>query len=220
VQILRFVVLTDFDGTMVTIDTAEYLLDKFANKNWRIIVEQLERGEVTFEESLEREFAMLKVPEKTMLDALDPATYFRPNFDKLIEYCNEQRFPLVVVSGGLVFSIRHFLEQKGWINKVEIYAPKSTCTDDGIILSFPRRFEPSSNNFKDDLVMYRKKHGESVVYIGNGLGDYPAAKVADLAFAIKGSRLAEMCKSSGVAFKEITDFQEVVDILRDSVSCL
>ena len=75
---------------------------------------------------------MLKVPEKTMLDALEPATHFRPNFDKLIEYCKEQRFPLVVVSGGLGFSIRHFLEQKGWLNKVEIYAPKSTCTNNGI----------------------------------------------------------------------------------------
>ena len=88
---------------MVTIDTAEYLLDKFANKSWRIIDEQLEKGEVTFEESLEREFAMLNAPEKTMLDALEPATRFRPNFDKLIEYCKEQRIPLVVVSGGLEF---------------------------------------------------------------------------------------------------------------------
>ncbi len=205
---------------MVTIDTAEYLLDKFANKNWRIIDQQLEKGEVTFEESLEREFAMLKVPEETMLDALVPATHFRPNFDKLIEYCREQRFPLVVVSGGLEFSIRHFLEQKGWLNKVEIYAPKSACTDNGVTLSFPRRLEPASTNFKDDLVTYHRKQGERVVYIGNGLGDYPAARAADLAFAIKGSRLAEMCKRGSVACKEITDFQEVVESLRDSVSRL
>lgn len=203
---------------MVTIDTAEFLLDKFANENWRNIDEQLEKGEVTFEESLEREFALLKVPEKTMLDALEPATRFRPNFDKLIEYCKEQRFPLVVVSGGLEFSIKHFLEEKGWLNKVEIYAPKSTCTDNGITLYFPRRFKSTSTNFKDDLVTYHRNQGEKVVYIGNGLGDYPAARAADLAFAIKGSRLAEMCKRGGVACKEITDFQEVVESLRDSVS--
>jgi len=203
---------------MVTIDTAEYLLDKFANVNWRIIDEQLEKGEVTFEESLEREFAMLKAPEKTLLDALEPATRFRPNFDKLIEYCKEQRIPLVVVSGGLGFSIRHFLEQKGWLNKVKIYAPESTCTDNGITLSFPRRFEPTSTNFKDDLVTYYRKQGEKVVYIGNGLGDYPAARAADLSFVIKGSRLAEMCKRGGVACKEITDFQEVVESLRDLLS--
>ena len=203
---------------MVTIDTAEYLLDKFADNNWRFIVEQLENGELTFEESLKREFEMLKIPEKTMLDALEPATRFRPNFDKLIQYCDEHRFPLVVVSGGLDFSIRHFLEQKGWLNKVEIYGPKSNCTGNGITLSFPRRFEPTSTNFKDDLVTHYKKQGERVIYIGNGLGDYPATRAADLAFAIKGSRLAELCKSAGVTFGEITDFQEVVESLRDSIS--
>ncbi len=65
--------------------------------------------------------------------------------------------------------------------------------------------------------MYYRKQGKRVVYIGNGLGDYPAARAADLSFAIKGSRLAELCKSGGVACMEITDFQEVVESLRDSV---
>jgi 2-hydroxy-3-keto-5-methylthiopentenyl-1-phosphate phosphatase len=204
---------------MVTIDTAEYLLDKFADKNWRIIDEQLENGEVTFEESLEREFAMLKVPEETMLDVLEPATRFRPNFNSLIDYCNKEGFPLVVVSGGLDFSIRHFLKQKGWLDKVEIYAPKSECTDNGILLSFPKRFEAASANFKDDLVTYYRKQGESVVYIGNGLGDYPPARAANLSFAIRGSRLADLCKSGGVECVEITDFQEVVDSLRSIVRC-
>jgi 2-hydroxy-3-keto-5-methylthiopentenyl-1-phosphate phosphatase len=204
---------------MVTIDTAEYLLDKFADKNWRIIDAQLENGEVTFEESLEREFAMLKIPEETMLDVLEPATRFRPNFNSLIDYCNREGFPLVVVSGGLDFSIRHFLKQKGWLDKVEIYAPKSRCTDNGILLSFPKRFEPASANFKDDLVTHYRKQGESVVYIGNGLGDYPPARAANLSFAIRGSRLADLCKSGGVECVEITDFQEVVDSLRSIARC-
>jgi 2,3-diketo-5-methylthio-1-phosphopentane phosphatase len=211
------VVLTDFDGTMVTIDTAEFVLDKFADKKWRVIDEQLERGEVTFEESLKREFAMLKVPEETMLEALGPATRFRPNFDKLIEYCRDQHFPLVVVSGGLDFSIRHFLGLKGWLNSVEIFAPKATCTEGGVTLSFPERLDQMSVNFKDDLVRYHRKCGRKVVYIGNGLGDFPAAKVADLPFAIKGSRLAELCRSGGVACREITDFQEAVESIRDWV---
>jgi 2-hydroxy-3-keto-5-methylthiopentenyl-1-phosphate phosphatase len=210
-------VLTDFDGTMVTIDTAEFVLDRFADKDWRIIDEQLERGEITFEESLEREFAMLKVPERTMLDALQPATRFRPNFDKLIEYCGGQRFPLIVVSGGLDFSIRHFLGQKGWLNSVEIYGPKTDQTENGIMLTFPKRFDEMSTNFKDDLVRHYRKEGKKVAYIGNGLGDYPAVRIADLPFAIRGSRLAALSRSSGVACREITDFQEVVESIRDSV---
>jgi 2,3-diketo-5-methylthio-1-phosphopentane phosphatase len=208
---MECVVLTDFDGTMVTIDTAQYVLDKFADRSWRIIDEQVERGELTFEESLAREFAMLKVPESMMLSALDPVTHFRPNFDKLVQYCKELGFPITVVSGGLDFSIRHFLEQKSWLGSLEIYCPKAQRTENGIIISFPNRFDQNSTNFKDDLVRYHKDKGKKVVYVGNGSGDYPAAKIADLPLAIKGSRLAQLCRKGHVACTEITDFQEVVE---------
>ncbi len=215
---MECVVVSDFDGTMVTIDTAEFLLDHFADRKWRVIDEQLERGEVTFEESLEREFAMLKIPEKTILQALEPVTRFRPNFDKLIEYCREQDYRLVVASGGLDFAIKHFLELKGWLNSVEIFAPKATCTGSGVTISFPKRLDRTSINLKDDLVRFLRGQGKKAIYIGNGVGDYPAAKVADLPFAIQNSRLAKLCRSGGVACKEITDFQEAVKSIRDWVS--
>jgi 2-hydroxy-3-keto-5-methylthiopentenyl-1-phosphate phosphatase len=200
---------------LVTIDTAEYLLDKFGDKNWRLIDEQLVRGEVTFEESLVKEFLMLKVSEKVMLKALNPITRFRPNFEKLIEYCKQQGFPLIVVSGGLDFSIRHFLGQKGWLNSVQIFAPKAKCTKHGVVLSFPKRFDQTSTNFKEDLVKHYKNQGKKVVYIGNGWGDYSAAKAADWRMAIDGSQLCQMCKSSELVCERITDFQQAVDSIRN-----
>jgi 2-hydroxy-3-keto-5-methylthiopentenyl-1-phosphate phosphatase len=217
VEPMSFVVLCDFDGTIVTIDTAEYVLDKFVKEDWRAIDVQLERGEITFEESLEREFAMLKVPEKAMLEALEPVTYFRPNFEMMVRYCKENHFPLIVVSGGLEFSLRHFLGLRGWLGDLEIYGPKAQCTGDGVSVTFPDLFDQASTNFKDDLVKYYRNQGQKVVYVGNGFGDFPAAKIADLAFAIEGSRLAELCKMGGISFREITDFQDVVDSIRDNV---
>ena len=214
---MEYVVLTDFDGTMVTIDTAQFLLEKFAPENWRTIEEQFERGEMTFEESMAGELALLKVSELEMLNALEPATHFRPNFHKMVEYCTRQQFQLVVISGGIDFCIRHFLALKGWSN-LEIYAPKAKHTLDGIELSFPDRLEKMSTNMKDDFVMYQMKRGKKVVYIGNGVSDYPAARIADLPFAIKGSKLAQLCRNSGVPCGEITDFQQVVDSTEDWLS--
>lgn len=215
---MSFAVLCDFDGTIVTIDTAEYVLDKFVKEDWRTIDVQLERGEITFEESLEREFAMLKVTERTMLEALEPVTHFRPNFDMMVQYCKGKHFPLIIVSGGLEFSLRHFLNRNGWIESLEIYGPKAKWTKDGVAVTFPHLFDRGSTNFKDDLAKHYRNQGQKVVYVGNGFGDFPAAKIADLAFAVKGSRLAELCKAGGVACREITDFQEVVDSIRNEVS--
>ncbi|MHA2368192.1 MAG: hypothetical protein ACXADX_05165 [Candidatus Hodarchaeales archaeon] len=41
---MTFVILCDFDGTIVDIDTAEYLLEKFARGNWQQYDVQLEKG--------------------------------------------------------------------------------------------------------------------------------------------------------------------------------
>jgi 2-hydroxy-3-keto-5-methylthiopentenyl-1-phosphate phosphatase len=57
-----------------------------------------------------------------------------------------------------------------------------------------------------------------VIYMGNGLSDYSAVKIADLSFAIKDSKLTELCRNAGVACIEIVDFRQVVDSIKDWVS--
>ena len=49
----------DFDGTIVNTDTAQIALDRFGDPDWMRIDQALERGEVSFEESLRLEFATL-----------------------------------------------------------------------------------------------------------------------------------------------------------------
>ncbi|MHA1992486.1 MAG: hypothetical protein ACW98A_16060 [Candidatus Hodarchaeales archaeon] len=48
---MRKIILCDFDGTIVTHDTAEFILNKFTTENWQIFDELLEKGEMTLEES-------------------------------------------------------------------------------------------------------------------------------------------------------------------------
>jgi HAD superfamily phosphoserine phosphatase-like hydrolase len=207
------VLLCDFDGTIANIDTAEKALDLFADPSWRKIEESFERGEVSFEDSLQREYAMIPASPETILKELDQITVLRPNFGNLVEYCRSNRLPLVVVSGGLDFCIEHFLARDGWLNFITIYAPKTRRVGDGYQVSFPRTVNPSSKDFKEDLVTFRKNKGERVVFVGNGPGDFPAARESHYVFAIKDSKLAKLCRSEGVACKEIDDFQEVVDVV-------
>jgi 2-hydroxy-3-keto-5-methylthiopentenyl-1-phosphate phosphatase len=206
-------VMCDFDETIVNIDTPAYALEHFGHPQWRILEKQFEAGEISFEESLRREFALINAQEQTILQALDKVVVFRPNFDSLVQSCRKKHVPLIVVSGGLDFCIRHFLDREDWLNFVQIYAPESSYASNGYEVVFPKRFGAGGINFKDDLVKHHKRQGDKVFYIGDGLGDVPAAKAADFTFAIKGSKLARACQKENVAHTEITDFLEVINAI-------
>jgi 2-hydroxy-3-keto-5-methylthiopentenyl-1-phosphate phosphatase len=207
----RSVILSDFDNTIVNIDTAAFALNHFADPSWKRIEVRFEAGNISFEDSIREEYAMIDAPENVILNELDKVASLRPHFDELLGYCRKNDLPFTVVSAGLEFSIRHFLNQKSWVKFIEIYAPKAEYTGHGYRVSFPKFFNESSINFKHDLVKYRRKRGSRVIFIGDGLGDIPAAKEADLRFAIKGSKLAEACLKGNAACTEVTDFQEVID---------
>jgi HAD superfamily phosphoserine phosphatase-like hydrolase len=203
----------DFDGTIVNTDTAEIALDRFGDPDWMHIDQALESGEISFEESLRREFATLRAPPEKIIQEVSRVTAIRPNFDRLIDYCRNVRLPLTVVSGGLDFCIRHFLDRDNWLKFVKIYAPTSHFTGSGYTLTFPELFDGEATNFKDGLVRHEKRNGRRVFFVGDGFGDISAAKEATFAFAIRGSRLAEFCQEQHIQHEEIDDFGRVVDAL-------
>jgi len=204
------VVLCDFDGTVVDIDTSVFVLTRFAEEDWRTFDGQLERGKITLGECLRKQFSTVRATKTRILKEIENVPSVRPNFEKLAEFCKTKGIPLMIVSAGLDFVINHFLEQKGWQKLVTVYAPKARITAKGIKFTFPKLLDKASVSFKDDLVRYYKKQGKTTIYIGDGFADFNAAKNADFSFAIEDSKLAELLKNDGIPHKEISDFQEVV----------
>lgn len=56
-----------------------------------------------------------------------------------------------------------------------------------------------------------------MAYIGDGISDYTAVKLADIAFAVRGSPLSGYCSREGISFREFGDFREVVAALKEFV---
>jgi len=209
----NLVVLCDFDGTITTIDTAEWVLSKFAQGNWRQFDKKFKKNEITLEECLNRQFSLVSASKKQILQELNDLVVFRSNFKELAEYCKKNHVPLIVVSAGLDFVIEHFLELNDCLDLVEVCAAKTTFTDNGIKLVFPTLLDTASENIKDDAVRRYKSRNKTVIYIGDGLADCTAAKVADYSFAIEGSKLAKLCAKQGIHCRIITDFQEIIEII-------
>jgi len=213
-NLMNLVVLCDFDGTITTVDTAEWVLARFAQGDWRLFDRQFEKGETTFEECLNSQFSLVKASKKQILHELKDIVVFRSNFKKLAEYCKENHIPLTIVSAGLDFVINYFLELNSCSHLVKVCAAKTSFTSNGIKLVFPTLFDRASDNIKDDAIRRCKSHNRRAIYVGDGLADYGAAKVADYSFAIEGSRLAKLCRGRGVQCRTIIDFQEIIEAIR------
>jgi len=207
------VLFVDFDGTIVNTDTAQIALDHFGDPAWLRIDQAFERGEISFEESLRREFAMLKASPEAIIEEVRGVTALRPNFDRLMDYCRDIRLPVAVVSGGLDFCIRYFLDRGEWLRFMKIYAPTSKFTGNSYTVTFPELSGDGWINFKDGLVRKEKLNGKRVFFVGNGYGDLSAAKQATYVFAINGSRLAELCQEQHINHEDIDDFQQLVAAL-------
>jgi 2-hydroxy-3-keto-5-methylthiopentenyl-1-phosphate phosphatase len=215
---MKLAVLSDFDGTVTLNDTFAHVAEKFAEGDWRAVDDLYVKGEITLEECLERQGAMVKASQPQILDELDQVTKFRPGFDNLIEYCKTNQYPLVLVSAGLDFVIRHFLMGQKWEDKLELCAAKASCTPTGIKFDFPKLKDNRSISFKDDTVRCYKTKAETVAYIGDGRWDLHALRNADLRFAIRNSTLARLCREEDIQTTTVADFTEMVASLQRKMS--
>ncbi len=185
-------------------------MKKYALGDWRKFDQQYERGEISIQECVRRQGALVRTPEMVLMAEMERVTGFRPNFDKLIAYCRGNHIPLGIVSAGLDFVIKDLLRMKGWNNLAKLYMAKAETTPDGIKFTFPRLRDKNSISIKDDLVRFHKSRGRRVAYVGDGFWDLTAIKLADYRFAVKGSKLAALCRQQNIPAREISDFQEMV----------
>lgn len=210
---MKLAVLSDFDGTVTLNDTFRNVAERFAQGDWKAVDDQYVKGQITLEECLRRQGAMVKASRSQILDELDEVTRFRAGFDNLIDYCKTNHYPLVLVSAGLDFVIKHFLRRQKW-RKMELYAAAAKCTPTGIKFDFPKLKDKRSISLKDDTVRYYKTKADTVAYIGDGRWDLHALRNADLRFAIRNSKLAELCKEQDIQATIVSDFKEMVVSLK------
>ena len=121
------------------------------------------------------------------------------------------------MSAGLDFVVNHLLEVSGLDGLTKVRAAKTRFTGDGIEMDSIELHDRNSIDFKDDLVNYYKDKGYFVLFIGDGMSDKSAVRSADYVFVIKGSILAEFCKTEGINHQEMSDFHELIARIKDQI---
>ncbi len=205
---MNTVVQCDFDGTVTEEDTSFFLLDAFAQGDWRHWLRQYREHRISVGQFNSRAFAMVKVDESTLLQALKGRVKVRAGFEELVNYCRERGIRFVIVSNGLEFCIKAVLKDLG-LERIEVHAARATFSPDGMKVYY---LGPDGGRLDDDVKQaYTRSflgQGYRVVYVGNGDSDIAPAKCAHHVFAT-GELLAHF-RENNLGCQPFENFIDVV----------
>lgn len=207
----------DFDGTVTEEDISFFLLDAFAQGDWRRLLREYKEYKISVGEFNTKAFAMVKADKPTLLEALKGEVKVRAGFHELVNYCLKKGFRLVIVSNGLDFYIKAVLKELA-LENIEVHAAQASFHPEGMKVQYVgpdgKRLE---DGFKEAYTESFLKLGYRVIYIGNGDSDVAPAKYAHHVFAT--GELLAYCKENNLNYKSFENFIDVVRDLEQMSQC-
>jgi 2-hydroxy-3-keto-5-methylthiopentenyl-1-phosphate phosphatase len=207
---MKTLVQCDFDGTVTEEDTSFFLLDAFAQGDWRRLLREYKEHKISVGEFNTKAFAMVEADKPTLLGALKGKVKVRAGFHELVNYCRRKGFRLVIVSNGLDFYIEATLKDLG-LENLEVHAAQASFHPEGMEVQY---VGPDGKRLEDGVKeAYTKlflKLGYRVIYVGNGDSDFAPAKYAHHVFAT--GELLVYCREKNLNYKPFDNF---IDVVRD-----
>jgi 2-hydroxy-3-keto-5-methylthiopentenyl-1-phosphate phosphatase len=205
---MKTLIQCDFDGTITEEDASFFLLDKFAQGDWRRLFQQYREQKISVGEFNTRAFAMVKADKHRLLEALEGNVKVRAGFHELVRYCLEEGLRFVIVSNGLDFYIKAALKDVG-LAGLEVYAAQASFHPTGMKVRYVGPDGKTvDDGFKDAYIESFLSLGFRVIYIGNGDSDIAPARQAHRVFAT-GDLLA-YGRENNLNCRPFADFREVI----------
>jgi len=207
---MKTLVQCDFDGTVTEEDTSFFLLDAFAQGDWRRLLREYKEHRISVGEFNTRAFAMVKDDKPTLLEALKGKVKVRTGLHELVNYCLKKGFRFVIVSNGLDFYIKAVLKDLG-LENIEVHAAQASFHPEGMKVQYVGPDgERLEDGFKEAYIKSFLKLGYGVIYMGNGDSDVAPAKYAHHVFAT--GELLAYCRENNLKYKP---FENFIDVVRD-----
>ena len=209
--------LIDFDGTINLSDLALYTVERFASDKWQYYEKLFNDGKLSLEDTITTQYSFIHAPKNVILEEIDKVIQIRENFTLFVNLCKKLNIPIIIVSGGIDFVIRHVLNKIGIPNTLQIVSMITEYQSDGSVkVTRPIRHFEDSIDFKQDKVKFYKERDMLVNYIGDGSSDYGAVMNADLNFTVKDSVLSRFCEEKSLPKYDFVDFSEIIDYIKNN----
>src|SRR4030042_3051176 len=120
-MLMKTLILCDFDGTISIRDMGYDLLNRFSSGDWEAIDRDFCEGKIGSKEAYSRIAKILKGNEKDLLGFIQKHSNIDPHFNSFYQYCRERDIDVKIVSDGLDFYIKMFLEIH-YLSEIPFYA--------------------------------------------------------------------------------------------------
>jgi 2-hydroxy-3-keto-5-methylthiopentenyl-1-phosphate phosphatase len=203
----ELLIACDFDGTVTQRDTLHVIVEAFGTRGlWGTLQPRLAAGEVTVEQAMQEEFSTVRAPWSEVMPLVLAAAPVRRGFPEFVGWCRAGGHRLLIVSNGFRRVIEAVLAHAG-VDDLEIVSHDAVFSTAGCRLVWAERGEVCelcARRCKRHDLHRRRRDGQRLVYVGDGISDRCAAQMADLVFARDG--LAEYLAERRVPFVPFEDF--------------
>ncbi|KPM45417.1 hypothetical protein AK830_g1165 [Neonectria ditissima] len=221
----RFIFFTDFDGTVTTADSNDFMTDNLGFGRERRV--QLNKdvlfGRMHFRDSFVEMLDSVDTPFNQCLEILLKNIKLDPGFKEFYDWAQQNNVPVVILSGGMEPVIRALLDTllgPGWdiqivSNNVYPREGKSINEKGGWRIGF----HDDSIHGHDKSIEIRKysilPDRPIMFYAGDGVSDLSAAKETDLLFAKADMDLVTWCENEKVPFVTFRDWSSILQTCKD-----
>jgi 2-hydroxy-3-keto-5-methylthiopentenyl-1-phosphate phosphatase len=210
----KALVISDFDGTICTVDMGNKVLCRFTDKSWADIDREYIKGAIGSKAAYSRIAPMMSVSPKRLRAYVSRLGRIDPCFAGFYHLAKKKELDVKIVSDGLDFYIRAMMK-KHHLGGIEFFSNTVVFgEDDSLRFEFPEanalcgRCGTCKNKILNDhRLMYEK-----IIYIGDGHSDICPSRSADLVFA-KGTLLKKCEEEGGTPYRPFRNFGEITDYL-------
>ena len=205
----------DFDGTITKEDTLNKFLCLYADKKWLDIEDDWIKGKIGSKECIEKQMQLFDNVDENSLNEFIDSIEIDETFSDFCFFLKSQDIDFYIVSDGFDYFIERILKKYNIVG-VKIFSNKLEIKDGKFITYFPnfnKECTPGSEVCKCNVIKSNRIVTKQVLYAGDGLSDFCAAKNADFLFA-KG-KLLQYGKSTHLKnLIEFNTFAEIKDYMK------
>ncbi|KAH9933028.1 HAD-like domain-containing protein [Fomitopsis serialis] len=227
----KFVVLSDWDGTITTRDSNDYLTDElgFGREKRRELNELILAGERTFRDAFREDLESVVAKGHSFeycKEELVKHIILDSGFQEFNRYCDSTGIPVVIISSGMAPLIRAVLSNlvgEEDASKIDIVSNEIIIHPDG---KWEIQYRHPSSGFGHDksqaILPYRRlPNPPTIFFFGDGVSDMSAARHADVLFvkqkADGENDLHKYCVQQGIPHILFSNFKDALKIVRQVV---